>query len=273
MDVMGAKAARKALGDGPDPDCIINASTTPLQLIPDSSVFIQEALGMSAIPSWSVHATCLSFIVALVNAAALIEAKIYNRILIVSSETGTPWRNMRQPESASLFGDGAAAAVIETGSPDEPSCLVDWEMNTWPDGAQYTEFRGAGTRHPPDHPEKTVPEDNLFNMEGSTVYRLARQRVYETLTTILRRNNVTPKDINLVIPHQASGRAVEAASEYGFKKDQVINIIAEYGNCISASIPIALDYANNKNLLNRGDLVLLGGTGAGLSVAFALIRW
>jgi 3-oxoacyl-[acyl-carrier-protein] synthase-3 len=273
MDVMAAKAAREALGKGRQPDCILNASTTPLQLLPDSSVFIQKELGMSGIPSWSVHATCLSFVVALLNASALIQTKTYRKILVVSSETGTPWRNLKEPESAALFGDGAAAAVIEPTPQGAPSCLLDWEMNSWPDGADYTEFRGAGTRHPPDNPEKTKPEDNLFHMEGSAVYRMARERIAITLSAILNRNKLQPKDIDWVIPHQASGRAVEAASEYGFQKNQVVNIIAEYGNCIAASIPMALAIMHKRGLLKRGQLLLLGGTGAGLSVAFALIRW
>ncbi|MGA2298054.1 MAG: ketoacyl-ACP synthase III, partial [FCB group bacterium] len=112
MDVLAAKAAKDALKDGPPPDCIINASTTPLQLIPDSSVFIQRALGYEGIPSWSIHSTCLSFVVALNTASALIQGGAYKRILIVSSEAGTTWRNMKEPESASLFGDAAAAAII-----------------------------------------------------------------------------------------------------------------------------------------------------------------
>jgi 3-oxoacyl-[acyl-carrier-protein] synthase-3 len=273
MDVLAAKAAREALGEGAQPDCIINASTTPLQLIPDSSVFIQRELGMSGIPSWSIHATCLSFLVALVNASALIQTRVYRKVLIVSSETGTPWRNFKEPESAALFGDGAAAAVVTETPQGEQSCLIDWEMNSWPDGAELTEFRGAGTRHPPDNPEKTKSVDNLFHMKGSTVYRMARERVYITLSALLNRNHVKPKDIDWVIPHQASGRSVEAATEYGFEKSQVVNIIAEYGNCIAASIPMALAIMNKRGLLKRGDLLLLGGTGAGLSVAFALIRW
>jgi len=274
MDVIAAKAARNALGgDGPNPDCIINASTTPLQLIPDSSVFVQKELGMEGIASWSIQATCLSFIVALINASSLIQSRVYKRILIVSSETGTPWRNMKEPESAALFGDGAAAAVVEPTPKDEESAILDWEMNSWPDGANLTEFRGAGTRRPPDNPETTKPEDNLFHMDGPRVFRMAIPHVKDVLTTLFKRNNITLKDIDRVILHQASGRALELFVQYGFERHKVVNIIAEYGNCIAASIPMALTIAHRKGLLKRGDKILIGGTGAGLSVAFALIQW
>ena len=273
MDIIAAKAAKEALHGIDNPDCIINASTTPLQLLPDGSVYIQKELGMSAIPSWSVHATCLSFLVAFINASSLIHANLYKRILIVSSETGTPWRDLSQPESAVLFGDGAAAAVIEETPDNEGSGLIDWEMNTWPEGAELSEFRGGGTRYPPYISERTRPEDYFFIMQGPALYRMARERVKHTLSVLFKRNNITARDINWLIPHQASGKAVEAASEYGFDKRKVVNIVSEYGNCIAASIPMALAVANQRKLLKRGDLVLLGGTGAGLSIAFALVRW
>jgi 3-oxoacyl-[acyl-carrier-protein] synthase-3 len=273
MDVIAAKAAKEALNGGPPPDCIINASTTPLQLIPDSSVFIQKALGYEGIPSWSIHATCLSFIVALNTAAALVHGGTYKRVLIVSAETGTPWRNMNEPESASLFGDAAAAAVIEPSQPGESSAFLDWEMNTWHKGAELTEFRGGGTRHPPDNPKLTKHDDNLFSMQGKRVYRYALGMVKKTLDTLLERNNLKAEDFDWLFPHQASGPAVEAAEMYGFKKENVANIVKHYGNCIAASIPMALAIYHKEGKLKRGDLCILGGTGAGLSIAFAVIRF
>ena len=273
MSVMAAKAAREAIQSGPPPDCIINASTTPMQLIPDSSVFIQRELGYDSIPSWSVHATCLSFIVAMNQASALIECGIYKRILIVSAEAGSPWRNFDEPESASLFGDAAAAVVLEKTPDGESSQWIDWQMNTWPGGAELTEFRGAGTQHPPDNPLLTKKDDNYFSMQGSRVYRFALTSVKKPLNDILDRNKLKPIDLDWFIPHQASGHAVEAASLYGFNLDKVANIVKNYGNCIAASIPMTLAIYQKQGKIQRGDLCLLGGTGAGLSVAFALIRF
>lgn len=273
MNIMGAKAAKDAIKDGPPPDCILNASTTPIQLIPDSSVFIQRALGYEEIPSWSIHATCLSFLVALNTAAALINGGIYKRILIVSSETGTPWRNLKEPESASLFGDAAAAVIIEPTPEGENSAWIDWEMNTWHKGAELTEFRGGGTKHPPDHPKLTKPDDNLFSMQGAKVYRYALALVNKTLKKLLERNHNKPADFDWLIPHQASGHAISAAEKLGFKKEQTANIIKLYGNCIAASIPLTLAIYHNQGKVKRGDLCLLGGTGAGLSIAFSIIRF
>lgn len=272
MEILAAKAARQAMGRGPSPDLILNASTTPLQLIPDSSVFIQKELGLDGTPAWSTHATCLSFVVSTITGASMIQSGLYKRILIVSSETGTGFRNLKQPESAALFGDGAAAAIIEATPDSEQSAILDWHMSTWPEGADFTEFRGAGTRRPPDGPE-TVPEDNLFNMNGPRVFRLAVKRVKQALEIIFSRNQIGMDDIDWLVLHQASGPAIEAFVQHGFAREKVINNIAGYGNCIAASIPIALATIHSEGKLKRGDLILMGGTGAGLSVAFALIRW
>ena len=273
MDVMASKAAKEALGDGPPPDCIINASATPLQLIPDSSVFIQRALGLDGIPSWSVHSTCLSFLVALNNAAALIESKVYKRILIVSSETGTSFRDFDDAESAVLFGDAAAAAILEPTPEGESSAYIDWQMDTYPSGAELTEFRGCGTKHPPGHPTKTTPKDNLFQMKGQKVYRQALVGIRSNFKKLYTRNNITAKDFDRLILHQASGPAIQMAKAFDFPQEKVVNIIGQVGNTIAASIPLVLATANKEGLLKRGDLLLVGGTGAGLSIGFSIIRW
>lgn len=270
VDRMAARAALEALGDGPRPDCIINASLTPVQLIPDSSVFIQKELGWEGIPSWSVHATCLSFVVALLNASALIQAGIYRRILVVSAEAGTPWRNLAQPESAALFGDAAAAALVEGSAGD--SGLLDWIMHTWPEGSELTEFRGCGTRRPPGHVE-TSAGDNLFNMQGPKVFRMVLMHISRVLRTLFERNAMTFDDIDLFILHQASGPGMEGFVKLGFPREKIVNIVADYGNCVAASIPMTLAIANAQGRLRRGDRVLIGGTGAGLSIAFALLQW
>ncbi|MBN1472847.1 MAG: hypothetical protein JW925_13820, partial [Syntrophaceae bacterium] len=204
---------------------------------------------------------------------ALIQTGVYKRILIVSAEAGTPWRDLNEPESAALFGDGAAAAVVEPTPEDEESRLCDWVMTTWPEGSDSTEFRGAGTRRPPFISDVTKPDDYLFHMKGPKIFRFAVPRVIEALEMVFKRNNLGVKDIDRIIVHQASGRAIDAFVNYGFGREKVEKILDEYGNCISASIPMALAIADRKGCLKRGDNVLIGGTGAGLSVAFALLRW
>ena len=146
-------------------------------------------------------------------------------------------------------------------------------MNTWPSGANLTEVRGGGTsKHPQD--KHTKDEDNLFSMDGPGIYKIARKHVHKMIIETLKNTGLEKKDIDWIIPHQASGKAVAAyVSPGGFDKEKVINIVSKYGNCVAASVPMALTIAIQKNKVKRGDLVLLVGTGAGLSAACALIRY
>jgi len=270
VDQMGALAAKDALDNSSPPDLIINASGVPKQTIPDTSVFIQKALGLSGIPSFSVHSTCLSFLTAFHTASSLIASEQYKKILIVSSDRGSIGRNFNEPESAALLGDAAAAVVLES---DQNSEVLSYQMETWPEGSTFTQVKGGGTYRHPDNP-KTIDKDHYFTMSGPQVYKMARKKVYFMIQKILQENNLSPKDIDFVIPHQASNTAIQAYSKFGgFPENKVMNIISEYGNCVSASIPLALSLAIEQNKINPGDLVMMIGTGAGLSVASALIKF
>ena len=231
-------------------DLIINASGVPKQTIPDTSVFIQKELGYSGIPSFSIHSTCLSFLTAFHTASSLIEAKQYKKILIVSSDRGSIGRNFSEPESSALLGDASAAIIIE---PSNHAKLIDYKMETYPEGALFTQVKGGGTYRHPDNPQ-TIDKDHYFTMSGPQVYKMARKKVYSMIGNILSKNNLSIKDINLVIPHQASGTAIKAYSKFGgFNEQKVMNIIHKYGNCVSASIPLALCIAIEENKINDGD--------------------
>ena len=271
VDQMAAIAAKQAIGDKVEPDLIINASGVPKQTIPDTSVFIQKELGFSGIPSFTVHSTCLSFIVALNVASSFIQSNTYKRILIVSSDRGTRGRNFNEPESSALLGDAAAAIYMEKTNNSNQG-LIHYSMNTYPEGSDLTEVRGGGTNlHPQD--SITIIADNLFSMNGPQVYKMARKKVYDLIVSDLKKNNLSINDIDLVVPHQASGMAVKAYSKFGgFKESQVVDIIGSTGNCVAASIPLALVTAYNDKRISQNKILYFIGTGAGLSVASCLIK-
>jgi 3-oxoacyl-[acyl-carrier-protein] synthase-3 len=272
IEVMAAHAARAALQSGGAPDLIVNASVSARQLIPDTSVYIQHELGLERIPSYTIQASCLSFLVALHNAAALVAAGAFRRVVVVSAERGSLGRNMAEPESAALLGDGAAAAVLEPTPKGEASALVGWRMSTWPKGAPLTEVRGQGQRLHPNDPA-TRAEDNLFSMDGPGVYKMALRRVGPLVQGLLADHGLTPADVDWVVPHQASGPGLEMLPRLGFPAERTVNIIGQFGNCVAASIPMALAHLAASGSLRRGQTVLLVGTGAGFSVAAALLRW
>lgn len=273
VDKMGAIAGKEALGSNNIPDLIINASGVPKQTIPDTSTFYQKAMGFEGVPSFSIHCTCLSFVTAFNTASALISTNIYKKILIISSDRGTRGRNFNEPESASLLGDGAAAVLLEPSKKDEKSELLFYDMKTWPSGAHLTEVRGGGTnKHPQDL--DTTYADNLFTMDGPGVYKIARKQVYKMVMKSLKYTRLFQRDIDWVIPHQASGKAVEAYVSIGrFSKEKVISTISSFGNCVAASLPMALAITIKENKIKRGQNIMLIGTGAGLSAACAILKY
>ena len=273
VDKMGAIAGKEALNNGPPPDLIINASGVPKQTIPDTSTFFQKELGFDGVPSFSIHCTCLSFIAALHTASSLIQSKSYKRILIISSDRGTVGRNFKEPESASLLGDGAAAVLVEPSDTEDNSEFLYHTMNTWPSGAELTEVRGGGTRKHPLDPN-TNRNDNLFSMDGPAVYKIARKEVYRMLLKTLKETGLKRQSIDWVVPHQASKKAVEAYSTVGgFKKEKVLETVSRFGNCVAASVPMTLVMAIKNDQIKRNDLVMLIGTGAGLSAACSIFRY
>ena len=189
VDKMGAIAAKNALNKHSEqPDLILNASGVGKQVIPDTSVFFQKELGFDGIPSFSIHATCLSFLVALNVASNFIQLNSYKKILIISSDRGTRGRNYNEAESAALLGDAAAAVVVEKSDENENSKIIDYTMKTYPKGSDLTEVRGGGTNlHP--HDNKTTFSDNLFSMNGPMIYKMARKTVYNQIQQDLNKHD------------------------------------------------------------------------------------
>jgi 3-oxoacyl-[acyl-carrier-protein] synthase-3 len=193
--------------------------------------------------------------------------------LIISSDRGTIGQNFDEPESASLLGDGTAAVVLEQSLENESSELIYFDMKTFPSCANLTEVRGGGTNKHPQDPETSLA-DNLFTMVGPAVYKIARKEVYRMMLKTMKTTGLKREEVDWVIPHQASGKAVDAyISTSGFAKEKVVSIISEFGNCVAASVPMAFATAVQDGRIKRGDLLLFIGTGAGLSAACALFKY
>lgn len=265
-----AAEAAAPLMSGDPPDWIIHAAATRRQSIPDTSVFVQDRLGLRGIPSFSINATCLSFLAALQAADAMIAAGRAKRVLITCAELTCRVRDFSEPESAALLGDGAAAAMVV----HDPThrLLEHFAMETWPAGAELAEVRGGGHLRFPGA-EGTVDADQLFHMAGDRLLRMAVPRMRKFMRRFWDACGGGPDDIDWVVPHQPSAAAMRVLSRLGFRQEQVIDILRNYGNCAAASMPMALAVAENEGRLVRGDRVLLVGTAAGLSLGAALVRW
>ncbi len=268
LPALAARAARAALGDGPPPDLVLCAGASAHQLIPDNSVFLMRELGLSGVPGFSVHATCLSFMVGFNTACALVHGGAYRRVLVVSAEQGSRCRDLEDAESAALIGDGAAAAVLAPTPEGESSEVLGSRMGTWPEGAEMAELQGFGSRHHPSDPETTA-EQNQFHMRGPRLIRLTLRAATSVLEALQADTGVSLDDVDCVVPHQASRVALDLIPRLGFPKEKV----ADTGNCVAASLPMALAHAHAQGRLQRGMKVLLLGAGAGVSVGAVLLRW
>jgi 3-oxoacyl-[acyl-carrier-protein] synthase-3 len=272
---MGARAALEALDDAGLPldevGLVINASGTQEQAIPDGGPLLLRELGRelgagaaAGIASLTVHATCLSFVVALDLAASLLATGRYRTILIVTSEIGSVGINFEQPESASLIGDGAAAVVVRPPAEDEPGRLRAARFETYSDGVELACIRGGGSRRHPCRPE-TRPEDNYFDMDGPRIFRFALKHLRGFLERLRPGLSRGLGSVALVVPHQPSITGVRALRACGYPDERVVVNLDRYGNCVASSIPLGLYDAVRQGRVQRGDELLLLGTSAGLS--------
>lgn len=269
---MAASAARMALERAGmtvrDLDAIIGASTAPQQAIPCTAALVQRELGApeGQTACFDVNATCLSFMFALQTAALLVQSGMYRSILVFSSEIGSRSLNPCEHESLVLFGDAAAAAIVTAAEPGVATGLHLARFATHSSGADLTRILGGGTLHHPNDPA-TLPEMNMFHMRGLAVFKQAARQIEPFLNQFFTDLGWDRGELDLVIPHQASGHAVNLlTSRLGFREDQVFINLPERGNCIAASIPLALAEADQAGQLRRGQRVLLVGTGAGLTL-------
>jgi 3-oxoacyl-[acyl-carrier-protein] synthase-3 len=272
--VMGARAGLAALEAAgltcAEVDLILNASGTPLQALPDSAPFIQAELGLgnSGIATLSVASSCLSFLSALDVAASLLATHRYGRILVVSSDRASAGVDFSDPETAPLFGDGAAAAVVGLPSPGDPAALHAVHFETYGDAATLTEIPGGGSRHPPTQPS-TTPEHGYFRMNGPALLRLAARHARPFLERL--RAAAGGLDHDLLVPHQPSRAGLELFSRLGFPPERTLNTLTHFGNCVAASLPLSLHEAIASGRLRPGNRVLMLGTGAGISFGGALL--
>jgi 3-oxoacyl-[acyl-carrier-protein] synthase-3 len=275
---MAAQAAQEAIAEaGLQPaeiDLIINASGTQEQAIPDGGPLLQRQLGLgdSGIPCFTIHATCLSFLMALDIVANLIISRRYQRVLVVSADIASCGVNFKEWESASLLGDGAAAVVITETPPGEAAVLHASRFETYGRGADLTLTRGGGSRKHPNHPQ-TNPEDNLFHMKGPQVLRLTHRYAGAFLEKLRPGLSKGLGSIDWVVPHQASKPALQTLCYFGWPEARIMRTVDWLGNCVSASLPLTLYEAVRQGQIKRGDEVLLVGTGAGLSLGGVILTY
>ena len=271
---MAARAAERALemaGLAPaDLDLILGACGVMEQPIPSTAVLVQDRLGLGAtgMPAYDVNATCLSFVQALDVAALKLAAGEARRVLIFSSDIASVGLDWDHPEAAAIFGDGAAAVVVEAGE----GAVLARGFETYGEGRQACVLAAGGTRV---NPARGIGAgEDRFVMDGAQAFRVASRYLPGFVSRLLARAGIELGAIDCVVPHQASAQALRhAVRGLGLGRGRVVDIFSRTGNQIAASIPTALDHAVRSGRLRRGQTALLMGTSAGISLGGAVVRF
>jgi len=254
-----------------DIDCIVSASAVGIQPIPCTAALIHEKIAKgTSIPALDINTTCTSFITALDTMSYLVEAGRYERVLIVSCDVASIALNPKQKESFQLFSDGAAAFVIE--KTQKEIGVIDAIQKTWSEGAHSTEIRGGLSNFHPKNYSEMTKEEYMFNMNGKTVLSLSISKIPELMKNFLKNNGMKVSDIDMTVPHQASVAMPLVMQKLGIEKDKFLDEVKEFGNMVSASVPITLVHGLENGRIKSGNTILLIGTAAGLTTNMMLIK-
>ncbi len=272
----GAKAAEAALehaGLTPeDVDIIIVATVTPDMVFPPTAGLIQEIIGAKNAWGYDLEAACSGFLFALQNARAQIEAGLAKRVLVVGSEVMSSILDWTDRNTCILFGDGAGAVVVEAVDESRRG-IIDSINHIDGMGAKYLHMKAGGSTMPAS--AETV-ENRLHYVyqTGRDVFKYAVKGMAAVTKEIVERNDFTPQDVDLFVPHQANLRIIEAVQRrVGLEDSQVAVTIDKFGNTTAASIPSALAVAQQEGRIKDGSLVVICAFGAGFTWGSCIMRW
>jgi len=271
---MGAAASRIAMQRaGVQPgeiDVIICSTATPDRLLPATAVDIQAELGASRAAGLDISAACCGFLYGLSMAEGLIQSGAAETVLLVSSEKLSAITDWTDRSTCVLFGDGAGAAVLRRSQKGRG--ILSTFMRSDGTLADLL-YRPAGGATTPMSPAVLEARTHLIHMAGREVFKHAVRSMAEAADRALDMARINSGDIDLLIPHQANLRIIEATAKHAsIPMSKVYVNVDRFGNTSSASIPIALDEAIQKGIVGEGSLVLMVAFGAGFTWASSVVR-
>jgi 3-oxoacyl-[acyl-carrier-protein] synthase III len=272
MATVAARQAMQRAGVHPgDIDAIVLSTATTDRLLPSTAVDVQAELGASRAAAFDIGAACAGFIYSCTVAEGMIAAGSAETVLVLGAERMSSIIDWTDRSTCVLFGDGAGAAIVRPAERDR-GILASYIRS---DGALANLlYRPAGgAAHPFD---AQVLEDRSFyvKMAGREVFKHAVRSMADACDRVLDAARLTSADIDVLIPHQANVRIIEATAKHAnMPMEKVLVNVDRYGNTSSASIPIALDEALESGRVKDGSTVLLVGFGAGFTWGAMVIRF
>jgi 3-oxoacyl-[acyl-carrier-protein] synthase-3 len=272
MCLAAAKAALERAELMPsDLDLIICSTTTPDYLLPSSACLIQQRLGADRAGAFDLNAACSGFLYGLTVGSQFIQTGTYRRVLVVAGEALSRFTNWQDRNTCVLFGDGAAAVVLEATA--QSAGVLSTVLGSRGDVDGLLTIQAGGCAKPASA-ATVAAGDHLVRMRGNEIFKLAVRMMAQASQEALLKARLTLLDIHTVLPHQANSRIISATREaLGIAGNQVFVNVDRHGNTGAASVPLALaEFASNQPL-HIGANLLMVAFGGGLTWGAAVVRW
>ena len=253
-------------------EVIIVATVTPDMFFPSTACLVQNKIRASRAWGFDVSAACSGFLYALTVGTQFIESGAHSKVVVIGADVMSSIINFEDRTTCVLFGDGAGAVLLEP-SEDESLGILDYMHEIDGSGGQFLYMPGGGSLNPPSH-ETVEKKMHYVHQEGQPVFKYAVRKMGEISRSVLERNKMSGKDVDLFIAHQANLRIINAAADkLGLDESKVVKNIHKFGNTTAATIPLAMGDAIEDGRLKKGTLVVLAAVGAGYTVGSVLCRW
>ena len=306
---LAAQAAKKAIADAgiaaEQIEAIIVATSTPDYIFPSTANLVQQEIGAERAACFDLSAACTGFLYAMSVADAYIKVGMYKKVLVIGAEVMSQVVDWKDRSVCVLFGDGAGAAVLRAEKPVSQAVGSDAVQEKQVEAGMVIRAKADLEPQNPARAEKsgifamkmgsdgkkgpvlscvsrtignfltnTEPQIGYMTMDGQEVFKFAVKKVPETIKELLDENGLEPKDVKHYVLHQANYRIAEAiAKRLKVSMEQIPTNMEHYGNTSGASIPLLLDELNRAGKIQKGDLLVLAGFGAGLTWGATLVRW
>lgn len=272
---MSYEACVQALADADmnasDLDLIIVCTVTPDYSFPSVSCLLQDRLGATKAAAFDLSAGCTGFVYGVVTAAQFIASGMYKNVLVIGTEKLSAITNWDDRSTCVLFGDGAGAAVM--GPCDRGEGVLSSYLGADGSMGEFLCLPAGGTKEPITEASIRDKRDKLY-MNGSEVFKVAVRHMENAILTVLDEIGEKPSAIDLLIPHQANRRIVDAVNKkLGLAPEKVVINLDRYGNTSAASVPIALSESVKEGRLAHGDLLVMTSFGAGMTWGSVAVRW
>lgn len=272
---LALRSAQIALGSAglgaKDIDLVIVATVTPDMFFPCTASILQQALGASGATAFDLLVGCTGFVYGLAVAREMVAAGCYRRALVTGAETLSKITDWQDRSTCVLFGDAAGSVVV--GPVAEGHGILTYSLGNDGTNADTLKVPAGGSRLPTSA-DTVAQRLHYLTMVGSEVFKFAVRAMVESSEEAVRRAGISMDDIEVVIPHQANLRIIDAAAKrLNIPFERFVRNVDRYGNTSAASIPLALDEAVRAGRIRSGDHVMLSSFGAGLSWGTMVMRW